>query len=43
MAEYGFVTINEARIAYRLTGSKDTPLIITLHGGRGFGEPLAVE
>ncbi|KAL1909850.1 hypothetical protein Sste5344_004359 [Sporothrix stenoceras] len=32
-----FVEINGARLAYRLEGPKDAPLLITLHGGRGFG------
>ncbi|KAL5343570.1 alpha/beta-hydrolase [Aspergillus crustosus] len=27
-----------ARLAYRLEGPPDAPLIITLHGGRGFGD-----
>ncbi|OJK01317.1 hypothetical protein ASPACDRAFT_51218 [Aspergillus aculeatus ATCC 16872] len=36
MVEY--VTVNEADLAYRLVGPKDAPLIITLHGGRGFGD-----
>ncbi|VUC28281.1 unnamed protein product [Clonostachys rosea] len=33
-----FVEINGARLAYRLAGPKDAPLMITLHGGRGFGD-----
>lgn len=33
-----FVTINNARLAYRLCGPDDAPLIITLHGGRGMGK-----
>lgn len=41
-----FVTINNARLGYRLCGPDNAPLIITLHGGRGMGtgnvlEPLA--
>lgn len=34
-----FVSINGAQLAYRLIGPENAPLIITLHGGRGFGEP----
>jgi poly(3-hydroxybutyrate) depolymerase len=34
------VLINGASLAYRLIGPEDAPLIITLHGGRGFGKPL---
>ncbi|KAL2830485.1 Alpha/Beta hydrolase protein [Aspergillus cavernicola] len=33
-----FITINNAHLAYTLHGPKGTPLIITLHGGRGFGD-----
>ncbi|PYI36922.1 alpha/beta-hydrolase [Aspergillus indologenus CBS 114.80] len=36
MVEY--ITVNDADLAYRLVGPKDAPLIITLHGGRGFGD-----
>lgn len=32
-----FVTINNARLGYRLCGPAGAPLIITLHGGRGMG------
>lgn len=32
------VSINGAELAYRLVGPENAPLIITLHGGRGFGE-----
>ena len=32
-----FVEINGARLAYRIAGNPSDPLIITLHGGRGFG------
>jgi pimeloyl-ACP methyl ester carboxylesterase len=32
-----FVTVNNARLAYRLCGPANAPLIITLHGGRGMG------
>ncbi|KAH8422530.1 alpha/beta fold hydrolase [Aspergillus melleus] len=32
-----FISINGAQLAYRLTGPQNAPLIITLHGGRGFG------
>lgn len=32
-----FVEINGASLAYELVGPKSAPLIITLHGGRGFG------
>ena len=31
------VTINGAELTYRLEGPENAPLIITLHGGRGFG------
>ncbi|KAL2422036.1 Proline iminopeptidase PfmaB [Exophiala dermatitidis] len=34
----GFIEINGARLAYRLVGVENAPLIITLHGGRGFGD-----
>jgi pimeloyl-ACP methyl ester carboxylesterase len=35
-----YITINNATLAYSLAGLDDpnTPLIITLHGGRGFGD-----
>ncbi|KAH8896163.1 alpha/beta-hydrolase [Thozetella sp. PMI_491] len=33
-----FVDINGAKLAYRLCGPTGAPLIITLHGGRGFGD-----
>ncbi|KAL1864489.1 hypothetical protein VTK73DRAFT_5860 [Phialemonium thermophilum] len=33
-----YVEVNGALIAYRITGPKDAPLFITLHGGRGFGD-----
>lgn len=33
-----FVDINGARLAYRVVGPEDAPLMITLHGGRGMGE-----
>lgn len=36
MVEY--IDINNARLAYRLKGPPNAPLIITLHGGRGFGK-----
>lgn len=36
MVEYA--SINGAQLAYRLLGPDNAPLIITLHGGRGFGE-----
>lgn len=32
-----FVTVNNARLGYRLCGPDDAPLIIALHGGRGMG------
>lgn len=32
-----FVEINNAKLAYQLCGPDHAPLIITLHGGRGFG------
>ncbi|KAJ9145514.1 Alpha beta hydrolase fold protein [Pleurostoma richardsiae] len=32
-----YVGINGARLAYRISGPKDAPLFITLHGGRGMG------
>ncbi|KAH8682021.1 Alpha/Beta hydrolase protein [Xylariales sp. PMI_506] len=32
-----FVDINGARLAYRIAGPDDAPLLITLHGGRGMG------
>ncbi|KAI0596939.1 Alpha/Beta hydrolase protein [Biscogniauxia sp. FL1348] len=34
----GFVEINGARLAYQICGPEGAPLIITLHGGRGFGD-----
>ncbi|KAI1851029.1 hypothetical protein JX265_004561 [Neoarthrinium moseri] len=33
-----FVEVNNARLAYRIAGSENAPLMITLHGGRGFGD-----
>ncbi|KAF4845306.1 Proline iminopeptidase [Colletotrichum siamense] len=33
-----FVDINGARLAYRVAGPEDAPLMITLHGGRGMGD-----
>ncbi|KAJ6082990.1 hypothetical protein N7467_007125 [Penicillium canescens] len=33
-----FVSVNGAQLAYRLVGPENAPLIITLHGGRGFGD-----
>lgn len=33
-----YITINRARLAYDVSGPDDGPLIITLHGGRGFGD-----
>ncbi|KAJ5898455.1 Proline iminopeptidase [Penicillium tannophilum] len=36
MVEYA--SINGAQLAYRLLGPDNAPLIITLHGGRGFGD-----
>ncbi|WQF81168.1 Putative alpha/beta hydrolase-1, peptidase S33 [Colletotrichum destructivum] len=33
-----FVDINGARLAYRITGPENAPLMITLHGGRGMGD-----
>jgi pimeloyl-ACP methyl ester carboxylesterase len=35
-----YISIDNATLAYRLTGPAcpSTPLIITLHGGRGFGD-----
>ncbi|TDZ53795.1 Proline iminopeptidase [Colletotrichum trifolii] len=33
-----FVRINGARLAYRIAGPDDGPLMITLHGGRGMGD-----
>lgn len=32
-----FVEVNGAHLAYKLAGSPDSPLMITLHGGRGMG------
>ncbi|GAD95982.1 hypothetical protein NECHADRAFT_87832 [Paecilomyces variotii No. 5] len=32
------IDVNGARLAYRLAGPPSAPLIITLHGGRGFGD-----
>ena len=37
MASLQYVDINGASLAYRICGPPDAPLIITLHGGRGFG------
>ncbi|KAJ4244183.1 hypothetical protein NW762_014564 [Fusarium torreyae] len=33
-----FITLNGAQLAYELSGPKDAPLMITLHGGRGMGD-----
>lgn len=33
-----FITVNGAKLAYELSGPKDAPLVITLHGGRGMGK-----
>ncbi|RKK12441.1 hypothetical protein BFJ66_g9882 [Fusarium oxysporum f. sp. cepae] len=33
-----FITVNGAQLAYELSGPKDAPLMITLHGGRGMGD-----
>ncbi|OLN81968.1 Proline iminopeptidase 4 [Colletotrichum chlorophyti] len=33
-----FVDINGARLAYRIAGPENAPLMITLHGGRGMGD-----
>lgn len=33
-----FVNINGAKLAYRIAGPEDAPLMITLHGGRGMGK-----
>ncbi|KAK1710770.1 uncharacterized protein CLUP02_16211 [Colletotrichum lupini] len=33
-----FVNINGARLAYRIAGPNNAPLMITLHGGRGMGD-----
>ncbi|KAI8235809.1 Proline iminopeptidase [Colletotrichum sp. SAR 10_86] len=33
-----FVDINGARLAYRVAGPENAPLMITLHGGRGMGD-----
>ncbi|KAF5501975.1 Proline iminopeptidase [Colletotrichum aenigma] len=33
-----FVDINGARLAYRVVGPENAPLMITLHGGRGMGD-----
>ncbi|KAF4830889.1 Proline iminopeptidase [Colletotrichum tropicale] len=33
-----FVDVNSARLAYRVAGPEDAPLMITLHGGRGMGD-----
>ncbi|KAJ6036123.1 Alpha/beta hydrolase fold-1 [Penicillium herquei] len=39
-----YVPINGAQLAYRLIGPQDAPLIITLHGGRGFAySPLSTK
>jgi hypothetical protein len=40
MVEY--IDINGANLAYKLTGPDGAPLILTLHGGRGFGEHLPI-
>lgn len=32
-----YIHVNGAKLAYRLAGSRSDRLIITLHGGRGFG------
>jgi pimeloyl-ACP methyl ester carboxylesterase len=34
-----FADINGAKLAYKILGDPSLPLFITLHGGRGFGEP----
>jgi poly(3-hydroxybutyrate) depolymerase len=36
--EVSEVEINGAQLHYRLSGPPEAPLIITLHGGRGFGK-----
>ncbi|BCS20469.1 alpha/beta fold hydrolase [Aspergillus puulaauensis] len=33
-----YITINNANLAYDISGPEHGPLIITLHGGRGFGD-----
>ncbi|KAF4951019.1 hypothetical protein FSARC_13021, partial [Fusarium sarcochroum] len=33
-----FIIVNGAQLAYELSGPKDAPLMITLHGGRGMGD-----
>ncbi|KAL2210537.1 alpha/beta-hydrolase [Sarocladium strictum] len=33
-----FVELNGAKLANRIQGSEDAPLLITLHGGRGLGD-----
>lgn len=33
-----YITINNAKLAYNIAGPQHSPLIITLHGGRGFGD-----
>lgn len=35
-----FVELNGAKLAYRIHGPEDAPLMITLHGGRGLGTRL---
>lgn len=37
MASLQYVEINGASLAYKICGPENAPLIITLHGGRGFG------
>lgn len=38
MEDVQFIDVNGASLAYRIAGPDNTgPLIITLHGGRGFG------
>ncbi|WWD19974.1 hypothetical protein CI109_104447 [Kwoniella shandongensis] len=32
-----YIEINGARLAYRISGREDLPLLIDFHGGRGFG------
>ncbi|KAK9421485.1 putative Alpha/Beta hydrolase protein [Seiridium unicorne] len=33
-----FVSVNGARLAYRIRGPEKAPLFVTLHGGRGMGD-----
>lgn len=33
-----YMSVNGAELAYDEAGSKDVPLMITLHGGRGMGQ-----